>query len=82
MNSRPVRAVTLGSEEVMQANEETYPRVLETFLKMTTEDMLPEQKQLIWIALTEPGRAQQIMGWLVNPAVISSGTQSKHRSGK
>ncbi|MEE9464743.1 MAG: hypothetical protein V3W14_04105 [Candidatus Neomarinimicrobiota bacterium] len=66
----------------MPANEDKYPRVLEAFLQLTTEDMSPEQKQLIWLALTEPGRARQIMGWLVNMAVISSGSQGKHCGGK
>ncbi len=66
----------------MPANEDKYPRVLEAFLQLTTQEMSSEQKQLIWLALTEPGRARQIMGWLVNMAVVVSGSQGKQQGGK
>ncbi len=66
----------------MTASDDRYPRVLEAFLNLTTQEMSPEQKQLIWIALTEPGRARQIMGWLVNMAVMVSGSKGKHQGGK
>ena len=66
----------------MPADDDRYPRVLEAFLNLTTQEMSPEQKQLIWIALTEPGRARQIMGWLVNMAVIVSGSKGKQQGGK